>query len=450
MSTRKIPTDPFTRQLQRIDQMIAAQRLQEASQALNALQRRDRHDPRLFLLGIKLARAANNPRGELEAARRAVELSPEWAVSVMELAHVLSRQGQHADAVEQARRAIALAPDELSLEVLARAVWIASLAGNHEHGIGWARSALRLDPQAQPLRYELARLLVHAGQHQEALEWFTGLLEELPDSPGARMGAMRCARALGDAELERRHADALLADEPGNSHYQYLHAVAHGRPPETQPEDSIAQLFDDYAERYDAHLMRGLKYRLPEMVAQRLLELHPDRRFNLLDLGCGTGLLAIFLGPIEGHIIGADLSEKMLGQAARTGLYSRLHQVNILDALRETPAELYEAIACNDVLVYVGELAEVIPNAWRILKPGGHFIFSCETAAEDEPDLVLRLPSNRYAHKASHVERLCRQAGFDEVRIEHLQQLRMEGGEPLPGFLVVARKPGHADGTAPG
>ena len=92
------------------------------------------------------------------------------------------------------------------------------------------------------------------------------------------------------------------------------------------------------------------------------------------------------------------------------------------------------------MLVYVGDLTPVIPNAHRILKAGGHFIFSCEAVAEDEADLVLR-KSQRYAHKASHVERLCREAGFDDVEIEHLPALRMENNEPLPGFLVVAHKP---------
>ena len=179
---------------------------------------------------------------------------------------------------------------------------------------------------------------------------------------------------------------------------------------------------------------------MPERAAQLLNELHPDRRFNLLDLGCGTGLLGVYLGPINGFIIGVDLSEKMIEQAARHNVYARFHNVNVLDALRDTPADHYEAITCLDVLVYVGDLTPVIPNAHRILKAGGHFIFSCEAVAEDEADLVLR-KSQRYAHKASHVERLCREAGFDDVEIEHLPALRMENNEPLPGFLVVAHKP---------
>ncbi len=454
MTIRTTPTDAFTQQLVRIDQLIATGKLPQAGKLLNTAHRRDPHDPRPLLLGAKLARAANNPQGELQAVQRAVALSPEWPVSVMELAFVLSRQQQHTEALEQARKAVALAPDDL--EVLSRAIAVANAASNAEQALEWARTALALVPEdrmtlpgAQLLRYEVAQQLVRTGQHAQAQPLFARLLEELPDSPGAHQGALACAAALGDTGLQRQHADALLALEPDNTLYQYQRAIAYGETPTTQPADVVANLFDDYASRFDMHLVGGLKYRVPELVTQRLLELYPDRKFNLLDLGCGTGLMAIFLGPIEGHIIGADLSEKMLEQAARTRLYSRLHHVNVLDALRETPSDHYEVITCNDVLVYVGDLAEVIPNAWRILKPGGHFIFSCETAAEDEANLVLRSPSNRYAHKASHVEQLCRQAGFDDIRIEHLEQLRMEGGQPLPGFLVLARKPaGHADPAA--
>jgi len=186
--------------------------------------------------------------------------------------------------------------------------------------------------------------------------------------------------------------------------------------------------------------VRGLKYKVPERVAKMLLALHPDRKFNLLDLGCGTGLLGVYLGPIQGYMIGVDLSRKMIEQAARHGVYARFHNVNMLDALRETPADLYEIIACLDALIYVGDLAPVIPNALRILKPGGHFIFSCEAAQEGEPDLVLRTGTNRYAHRDTAVERMCRQAGFADVQIEHLPMLRMEGDVPLPGFLVTARK----------
>ena len=109
-------------------------------------------------------------------------------------------------------------------------------------------------------------------------------------------------------------------------------------------------------------------------------------------------------------------------------------------ALRETPASLYDVIAALDVFIYVGELDTVIPDALRVLVPGGHFIFSCEAAGAEESDLVLRA-TQRYAHKASSIEAICRAAGFAQVAIETMP-LRYEGTQPVQGFLVTARKAG--------
>jgi predicted TPR repeat methyltransferase len=129
----------------------------------------------------------------------------------------------------------------------------------------------------------------------------------------------------------------------------------------------------------------------------------------------------------------------MIDQAARHNVYDRFHNVDLLDALEATPASLYDVITALDVFVYVGDLAQAIPNAFKVLKPGGQLIFSCERSADDEADLVLR-PTLRYAHKASHIEAQCRAAGFDPVAIENTN-LRLENNAPVDGYLVIAQKP---------
>ncbi len=129
----------------------------------------------------------------------------------------------------------------------------------------------------------------------------------------------------------------------------------------------------------------------------------------------------------------------MIDQAIKHGVYDRIHNVDLLEALEATPESLYDVIAALDVFIYVGDIAGAIRDAYRVLRPGGHFIFSCEQASEDEADLVLR-PTQRYAHKASHVESMCRAAGFEQMTLEPMI-LRHEQNEPVPGFLVIARKP---------
>ena len=439
MSATPSTADPFTLELQHIRGLIEANQLPQAAQALNAAQKKAPKDARLPLLGMRMAERVGNLENATQAARRALALAPDWQVAQIELALLLARQKQGDEAMRLAMQALANAPRDA--QVMVGAINVALFSERHDQTLAWAEEGARRFPDNAGIRLFLARFLVAQDRPADAVGHYEFILERLPHHEETLQGLLSCALKMRDQPRARTYAERLLALKPFDENARYWHAVVHDQTPRTQPAQVVTGIFDGYADQFDVHLVRGLQYRVPERVAQILLEHHPDRRFNLLDLGCGTGLVGVYLGRIEGHIIGVDLSEKMIEQAARHQLYSRFHRVNVLDALRETPAEHYEAITCTDVLVYVGELAPVIPNALRILKPGGHFIFSCEAAGEDEADLVLREASNRYAHKASAVERQCREAGFDEVTIEHLPTLRMEGGQPLPGFLVTARKP---------
>lgn len=437
MATTTPASDNFTQELQRIRGLIEIGELQRAAHALNAALEQAPSDARVPLLGMRLAQRAGNTAGAIQAARQALRRAPDWHVAQIELALLLAQSNHQDEAIQLAMQALANSPKDE--QVMAGAINVALHCGNESQTLAWAEDGVRRFPDDAGIRLFLARWLFTRERYLEARAQYEYLFERVPHSKETLSGLLGCATKLGETDQARTWADRLLALSPDNEQVVYMHALAHGRVPSTQPASSVARTFDDYAERFDMHLVGGLKYRVPERVAQILLGLHPDRRFNLLDLGCGTGLVGLYLGRIDGHIVGADLSAKMIEQAARHEIYSRFYQVNVLDALRETPADYYEAITCADVLVYVGDLGPVIPNAARILKPGGHFIFSCESASEEEADLVLR-PSQRFAHKASSVKRLCHEAGFTEVLIEDLPTLRMESGQPLPGFLVTAQK----------
>ncbi|MFV0679518.1 methyltransferase domain-containing protein [Ottowia sp.] len=441
MSTPHIPNDAFTRELQRIRHLIGEGILPMAAKALNAAQQQAPSDPRVPLLGMRLAEKTGHTDAALAAARRALELAPNWPVAQIETALLLARQPQHADeALALARQALASEPD--NVQVRTGAINVAMYASQPEQTIAWADEGVQHFPNDAGMRLFLGRFLANQGRHAEALTHFEHMLLRVPHHAEALQGALTSTLAKdGPSNLAQDYADRWLALTPADANAQYWHAVAYGNTPATQPPDMVGQTFARFAPQFDKHLVSGLKYRVPERTAQILLDKYPDRQFNLLDLGCGTGLVGVYLGSIKGAIIGVDLSQPMIDEAAKHGIYAKFYRTNVLDALRETPDAHYEAITCTDVLIYVGDLTPVIPNALRILKPGGHFIFSCEAAAENEADLVLRSPSNRYAHKASAAQRLCREAGFDEVVVEDLPALRMEGGAPVAGFLVTAHKP---------
>jgi predicted TPR repeat methyltransferase len=179
-----------------------------------------------------------------------------------------------------------------------------------------------------------------------------------------------------------------------------------------------------------------LKYRVPRRVADFIRQRSPALDVSILDLGCGTGLLGVYLGPIAGAFVGIDLSARMIERAALHRVYTELRQADVLDDLRATPAGTYDYVTANDVFIYVGDVSDVIPAAFSAIRPGGVLIFSCETARESENALVMR-PSKRYAHMVSSIQAFCRDAGFESCAIESIE-LRFERGSPIPGFIAIA------------
>jgi predicted TPR repeat methyltransferase len=436
MTTIAIPTDPFTQRLQKIANLIASGDLTKAATALNAALKQSPKDPRVFLQGARLAEASGNGKGALELARRAVALFPSWSVSVTELASLLSRQKQFPDAVQVAQQALSL--DASNPEVLARAVDIAHQAQRLDLAVEWLTRLDVLAPGNAGNNLLLARDLRALGKTAEAAAVYGALIAANPGENNARLGLAQMAWAQGDLVTALNACDALLTADPQNEVFVFWHQLAQGQTPATLPAAMVLDMHDADADQYDVKMVRHLKYQLPMQMAAMVKARFPEGAFNLLDLGCGTGLLGVALGAFDGVLVGVDLSLKMIEQAARHNCYARFHAVNVLDALANTPDGLYDVLTASDVFSYVGDLTEAIPHAVRILRAGGYLMFSCEVAAEDGPDLVLQ-PSLRYAHKRSHIEALCQSAGCDEVSVEPVA-LFLEGQDMVAGFTVVAHK----------
>ncbi len=439
MSSSETSQDSLLPRLTKVEQLIAKRALTDAAKELNKAAQASPGDPRVYILGSRLAEAAGNPKDALASMRRAATMAPGWPVAVIELGFLLARQNQFKDALEQAEKAMALAPDEG--DVVGRAIDIAHRAQHFERAIDWLRIAVKTRPDNLHLQQMIARDLGLLGRHGESRDAYTALIESgtKEAQPAALIGRIQAVLKQGKKREAQKDAKALLALDPDNEEYRFWSELAHGRTPSTQPTAMVRELYRGFADLYDQHTVQGLRYQLPRQVAQRILALPADRRRNVLDLGCGTGLLGACLGRPEGALVGVDVSREMVEQAARRNVYDKFHNVNLLDALRETPAGLYEVITACDVLIYVGDLAEAIPNAYRVLAPGGHFIFSCEAATDEEGDLALRT-TMRYAHSVEHVRSQCKAAGFADVSIENTE-LRLEDKLPVEGFIVTARKP---------
>ena len=432
-----VPASALQQQLRAIETDIAAGRLQQAAAALNAAAAGAPQDARVYLTGAVLAHAAGNAQQELLSLKRAVQLAPQWWPAFAELAKALARQERLGEAVAVANRAVELAPRELA--ALETAVAVANSAGDPASARRHLETALALRPGDLGIRRALGVVLDKLHAHADAEPLWRGILAEHPDDVSALGWLGVCLIGMGRFDEARAPLERALELEPAHATLPFHLAIARGETPAAQPLATVQQLFDDYANRFDAHLEGKLQYRLPSRVADIIRKRHPALDISILDLGCGTGLLGAQLGAIKGAFVGVDLSRNMLEKAKRLGVYSRLRMNDLVAEMGEIASASFDIVTANDVFIYVGDISAAVQAAHRVLRPGGALIFSCETARESEGALVLRA-SKRYAHARSAVEALCRDAGFRSCTIETLD-LRMDGDSgAIEGFNVVAEK----------
>jgi predicted TPR repeat methyltransferase len=158
------------------------------------------------------------------------------------------------------------------------------------------------------------------------------MLNQQPDNPALLLNRLRANILAGQAELAIADGERLVAMDAHNEVYRFYLQVARGETPPTQPEAVISELFNAYAAHYDELMLRTHRVPIPGAVAKMILEWHPLKDADILDLGCGTGLLGAFLGRNQGvHCGSGFVNGQMLAVANQRRVYDRLHSVNLLD-----------------------------------------------------------------------------------------------------------------------
>lgn len=333
--------------------------------------------------------------------RKAIELLPEHAPAHNNLGVILMAQQKAAEALAAYHRATALAPDSADFRYnLGNAL---RRSGDYDQSAEVYREAVRLNPEHAGAWQGMAQALLQAGREQEVEQLFNDWLQHDPDNPIVLYLKAAC---LG------------------------------GESPERAPDAYVEQIFNDMADRFDAHLTENLGYRAPQLLEAALTEIlpKPSAALAILDAGCGTGLCGDFLRPYAGQLSGVDLSAGMLTKASGRKLYDELIKAELTQFMEQKSAA-YDLIVSADTLCYFGSLEAVFLAAAKALKPVGLLAFTLEDTGAEQG--VVLAQTGRYAHKSDYVKKSLSAAGLQVQRFESVV-LRSEGKEPVNGHLVVA------------
>ena len=389
-------------------------------------------EPWNFLGAIALGRG--DPAKAAERYARALELRPDWPEALNGAAHALHAIERFDESIVHFRRAVELDP---AFGPAWNGLGIAVQRGrDFEESLACFRRACECDPKSSAFAFNLGVNLKHQQRWSEARAAFEHTLALRPHYPEAMAQMAHCWRKEGRdaeaAEWYRRYLEIASDDIAGAG--LFLAARAGGALAATPSPAYVRQLFDDYAAGFDAHLQGELHYDVPEQF-ERVLASWMDarnRKLAILDLGCGTGLVAERFRARASRLVGVDLSPRMLEKARERRVYTELVLDGVVEYLERTRAS-FELVLAGDVFNYLGDLAPVLRASRARLQAGGRLAFSVE-ATEEGVHLDRSL---RFAHGEAYVRGVLAEAGFEIVSFERCV-LRVESGVPAPGFLVVA------------
>ena len=391
--------------------------------------------------GLRRCRAEFRRRlGDVEGAVRdaaeAVILDQTDPLAKALLGELLLLIGRTADAIACLTEAVAAVPDNIVFrETLAQTL---ATFGDVDAALATLLEGIRIVPGATALRNAA---ILHCIRHRDNAR-ATELAEQ------ARLDGVADANTFGMkghalSGLGRHEAAASAYNEalklaPGDAHIRHVAAAAQIR--SSAPEDFVRTLFDGGADRFEAHII-GLGYRIPGLIRRHVVEFAALANTGpVLDLGCGTGLMALALSDLPlGSFTGIDVSPRMLEHARAKGLYSSLREARLPAALHDDTT-LWRLILAADVLCYFAALDEMLRAVFCHLRPGGRFIFSLE---ELLPNRDGTIPGDadwapgrlgRHAHSARYVATTAAAHGYRCLTLDHAA-LRFEAGGPVGGIL---------------
>ncbi|MCH9756734.1 MAG: bifunctional 2-polyprenyl-6-hydroxyphenol methylase/3-demethylubiquinol 3-O-methyltransferase UbiG [Gammaproteobacteria bacterium] len=179
---------------------------------------------------------------------------------------------------------------------------------------------------------------------------------------------------------------------------------------------------------------------------------------NILDIGCGGGILCEGLAKCGAKLTGLDVEKGAIDTARHHAAAEKLDIDYVCEPVETFDAPLFDAVTCLEMLEHVDNPEMIIQAAARLVKPGGYvFLSTINRTARAYAELIVGaeyilslLPHQTHAFeqfiRPSELAGAVRRTGLDVVGMTGLlynpftRKARLQVGQVEVNYLLVAQK----------
>jgi 2-polyprenyl-6-hydroxyphenyl methylase/3-demethylubiquinone-9 3-methyltransferase len=185
---------------------------------------------------------------------------------------------------------------------------------------------------------------------------------------------------------------------------------------------------------------------------------------NVVDVGCGGGLLAEGMARRGARVLGIDLAPEALAVARLHALEAGIaveYRASAVEDLAASESGSFDLVTCLEMLEHVPDPSAIVEALGRLARPGGHVI--CSTINRNPKafalaivgaEYVMRLlprGTHQYARliRPSELSRWARAAGLELVELAGLEydpfaRIARVSGDVSVNYLAHFRRPESA------
>ena len=205
--------------------------------------------------------------------------------------------------------------------------------------------------------------------------------------------------------------------------------------------------FDEAAATWDQEPARVQRMR--EVGEAIVREAAPTRNMTVLDYGCGTGLVGLYLLPHVQSVVGADNSPGMLevlGKKIAEGRLDAMRAIHLDLQVDPVPQDRYDMVVISMALHHIADVDRTLRGCGQLLRPGGVL---CIADLDSEPGTFHSAAAAASVHHHGFdreaLKRRLGKIGFADARDATVstfsRPVEAGGQESFSIFLIVARLP---------